>query len=87
MALGMTLKFYTSVAKGLKLKVKSQKAFEAKSYICRSYRGKTGRGPSWDITVKKRQTSVLPNYLHLRHVGSEYFSRSITNDNEDPLIH
>ena len=37
----MTLKFLTSVTKGLKLKVK---VLGTKSYVCRSYRGKTGRG-------------------------------------------
>ena len=37
----MTLKFYTSVTKGLKLKVK---VLGANSNVCRSYRGKTGRG-------------------------------------------
>ena len=43
LALGMALKFYTSMAKGLK--AKSQKVLVANSYVCRSYRGKTGRWP------------------------------------------
>ena len=38
LALGTNLEFYTSVAKGLKLKVR--KFFRANSYVCRSYRGK-----------------------------------------------
>ena len=38
LALGTILEFYTSVAKGLKLKVR--KFFRANSYVCRSYRGK-----------------------------------------------
>ena len=42
LALGIALKFYVSVTKGLKLKV-----FRASSYDCGSYRGKTGRGPFW----------------------------------------
>ena len=42
LALGMALKFYTSVAKGLKLKVR-EFCCGANSYICRSYRGKTSR--------------------------------------------
>ena len=42
LTLGMTLKFYTSLAKGLKLKVR--KVLWAKSYVGRSYSGKTGRG-------------------------------------------
>ena len=36
LALGMALKLYTSATKELKLKV-----LEAKSYVCRSYRGNT----------------------------------------------
>ena len=40
LALGMALKFYTILAKGLKLKVK---VFGANSYFRRSYWGKTGR--------------------------------------------
>ena len=40
LALGTNLKFYAGVAKGLKL---SQRVLEANVYICRSYRGKTGR--------------------------------------------
>ena len=42
LALAMTFKFYTSVAIGLKLTVR--KFLEANSFVCRSYRGKTGRG-------------------------------------------
>ena len=41
LVLGTNLKFYTSVAKGLKLKVR--KVLGADFYVCRSYRGKTGR--------------------------------------------
>ena len=39
LALGANLKFYTTVAEGPKLIV-----LGANSYVCRSYRGKTGRG-------------------------------------------
>ena len=39
------MKFYTSVAIDLKLKM--WKFWETNSYVCRSYRGKTGRGPFW----------------------------------------
>ena len=39
MALGMKLKFYNSVAKELKLKVRK---FWASSCVCRSYSGKIG---------------------------------------------
>ena len=42
LALGMALKFYTSVTKGLKRK--SQKVLGVNSYICRCYKGKTCRG-------------------------------------------
>ena len=37
----MALKFYTKGAK--RVKTKTQKAFGANSYVCRSYRGKTSR--------------------------------------------
>ena len=40
LALGVALKFYTSVTKGLKLKIR--KFWGANFYVCRSYRGKTG---------------------------------------------
>ena len=42
LALGMALKFYTSVGKGLKLKVRTLLGID--SYVGRSYKGKTGRG-------------------------------------------
>ena len=45
LALGTNLKFYTSVKKELKLKV--GEFWGANSYVCRSYREKTGRGPFW----------------------------------------
>ena len=38
----ITLKFYNSVAKELKLKVR--KILVVNSYVCAGYRGKTGRG-------------------------------------------
>ena len=41
MALGMALKFYTSVEKGLKLKLKIFSGLAY--YVCKSYRQKTGR--------------------------------------------
>ena len=44
LALDIILKFCTSVAKGLKLKVR--RFWEVKSYVCRSCRGKTVRGTS-----------------------------------------
>ena len=42
LTLGMNLKSYISVEKGLRLKVR--KLFGANSYVCRSYSGETGRG-------------------------------------------
>ena len=51
MALGMSLKFYANVAKGLKLS-KSQKVLGANSYVSGSYRGKTG---SWAFLLKSWQ--------------------------------
>ena len=47
LTLGITLKFYTSVAKGLKLKV--MKVVEANSNVCRSYMGQTGMVSFWLI--------------------------------------
>ena len=41
LALVMALKFYASVAKGLKLKFR--KCLGANSCVCRGYRGRTGR--------------------------------------------
>ena len=43
LALGMTWKFYISVAKGLKIKFWGAKVLGATSYVCRSNRGKSGR--------------------------------------------
>ena len=43
LAIGRNFKFYTSVAKGLKLKV--IKLFEANSYVCRNYRN---TGEKWE---------------------------------------
>ena len=42
LALGIALKLYASVVKGLKIKVKS--SWGAISNVSRSYKGKTGRG-------------------------------------------
>ena len=42
LALGMALK--TKYQRGRKVKIKSQKFSGANSYICKSYKGKTGRG-------------------------------------------
>ena len=43
LALGTNLKLYTTVEKELKLKVR--KIWGANSYLNRSYKGKTDRGP------------------------------------------
>ena len=58
LALGTSLKFYTSVAR---TKTKSQKVLGANSYACRRYRGKTGRGdlPSPILNRVKLNTEVL----------------------------
>ena len=65
LTLGMTLKFYTSLAKGLKLKVR-------KFYVWRSYRGKTGRraflSPQYWIGLKLKTLLVLiqkPRFINL----------------------
>ena len=54
LALGMALKFYNSVAKGL-----SQKVLEASSYVSRSYMVKTGREPF----------CLPPSWIGLRFLG------------------
>ena len=43
LALGMALKCY-ALESGKRVKTKSQNVFGANSYVCRGYRGKTGRG-------------------------------------------
>ena len=48
LALGMVLKFNTSMAEKLELKVIN--FWEQNSYICRSYKGKTSRGAFSNIT-------------------------------------
>ena len=45
LALGMALKFYTSMAKGLK---------GTNFYVCRSYRGKSGRVDLFDPSILNR---------------------------------
>ena len=76
LALGMTLKFYTTVSKGLKLKFRRSRG--TKSYACRSYRGKTGMGffclsPSW-IGLKCHKRYFLwklhENNLEILHFPS-----------------
>ena len=54
----MALKFHTGVAKGLKLKVR--KFWGASSYVCRTYMGKTGRGPFWSpiLQMKPLEKSI-----------------------------
>ena len=42
LALGINLKLCNNIEK--RVKTKSQEVLEATSYVCRSYRGKTGRG-------------------------------------------
>ena len=43
----MALKFYTSVEK--RVKTKSHKVLGDKSEVCRSYKGKTGRGVLFEL--------------------------------------
>ena len=52
-ALDKNWKFYISVAKAKRVKTKSQKVFGPNSYICRNYRGKTGRGLFAPIILKR----------------------------------
>ena len=65
LALDIALKFYTSVATGLKLKVK---VFRANSSVCRRYRKKTGRGafvgsPILSKVKKQHTTGVFALFM------------------------
>ena len=60
----MALKFYTSVAKGL----------GAKSYVCRSYSGKTGR---W---------AFLPAHLILNRVNGVYSRNNLSKIKDEAYI-
>ena len=55
---------------GKRVKTKSQKVLEANSYVCRSYRGKTGWGPfcAWDDladmqAINKSNRGVFFDYI------------------------
>ena len=61
-ALGTNLKFYTSLSKGSKLKVR--KFWRANSYVCRSYRGKTGRGAFLHFSI------ILQNIFYAAEVAN-----------------
>ena len=71
LALGTNLKFYTSVAKGLKLKVRKFLG-GANSYVCRSYRGKTGRGPFCPPS--------LPSWIGLRKQLKQRYLSQLTKN-------
>ena len=67
LALGMTLKFYSTVTKRLKLKVR--KFLGATSNVCRSYRGKTGRGPFRpSILNRVNKKYVIPWRCNTKHL-------------------
>ena len=55
---------YTGVAKGLKLKFK--KFFWANSNVCRSYRGKTGKGTFY--------TRILNRVETVQHLIVQYYN-------------
>ena len=72
-ALVTNLKFCTSVAKGLKLKARN--FWGTNSYLCRSYRGKTGRGiflpppPSWiGLTFKMSLICTVLLWIRFLHI-------------------
>ena len=54
LAVGTNLKFYNSVAKGLQLKV-----LGSNFYVCRSYKGKTGRGTFLPPILNRVKTHLL----------------------------
>ena len=58
---------------GKRVKTKSQKVFGVNSYVCRSYRGKTGRGrPFWGGGLKRKVDKAIRLVIQI-------FSMSITN--------
>ena len=57
----MALKFYTGMAKRLKLKTKSQKVFGANSYFSRSYRKKLSGGGDFLPPILNR-VKVIPGH-------------------------
>ena len=61
MALNTNLKFYTSLLKGLKLKVRKVWGFN--SYVYRNYRRKTGWGEGF-LPVKSKVVSPPQLYVH-----------------------
>ena len=71
LALGTNLNFYTSVAKGLKLKV-----LGANSYVYRSFEGNTGRGPFWPSPpswIGLRMPVSLNQYRSTVEILNNYF--------------
>ena len=72
LALGMTLKFYISVTKGLKLNV-GFRGLGANSYVCRSYRGKTVRGEAKDLMAME----LFKKYVQIECGFFLFYSSSI----------
>ena len=56
----MALKYYTKMAETKTLKTKSQNVLGANSYLCSSYRGKTGRGAKSNCSGE-----VIRDYRHI----------------------
>ena len=78
LALGLALKFYKTVAKELKLKVK---VFGANSYVSRSYREKTGRRPLVSPILIRVNELVSSNFVIFRRCcnNSLEFIESLLN--------
>ena len=64
LALGMALKLHKC---GKRVETKNQKCFEANSYVCRSFRGKTGRGPFWPLPTLNRDKLITVLFLRSNH--------------------
>ena len=79
LALDMALKFYTSVAKGSKLKVRK---FREENFVvsgrkfCRSYRGKTGRGSFLPSPILNR---INNSYIKGKEICPAYISKINSN--------
>ena len=74
LALDRNLKFYTSVANGLKLKV-----LGANSYVYRSYRGKTGReGPFCALAPPWSEIGSVRLYKSFARPYMDYTSMEMT---------
>ena len=74
LALGMTLKFYTSVSKGLRLKF--EKFWGTYSTVCRSYKGKAGMRSLFDSLSPSSWIGLKVN-VNEHQMGSMLFGNGM----------